>query len=231
MKRYVSLKDALDERIAREYGYYKCSFKEVNMGDKKDILYMKFAKGFIFNNLKNIKFYDVLDDANFILYDDLIDVSKDKRFSIDGVLDGDVKSVNYIIEGADGTGKSTITKRLALSDGLICQDRNVSGISKYVSSDDYSFYEKVNKVYDFLSKNKDSNVLFLVLSDLEEMKKRIFSRPRVTKYDLNAINTQKAYIDIYNELKDTHNLDLLDIKGMSRNEVYKNVRKRIYDKN
>lgn len=227
MERYISLKDALDDRIAMEISIVGSSSKKICFGNYCDTLNTLLADNCLIHTLKNIKIYDVPKESTFKRYDDLIDVTGDSRFSFSGILSGKAKATNVIVEGADGTGKTTATRRIALEEGLLCKDRDANNISRYVSSKEISFQEKVKRIYEFIDNNKDLDILFLVLSDTLEMQRRIFSRKRITHYDLMAIETQKTYIDIYKELCFLPNLYLYDVSYSSKEEVKNLVRSHI----
>lgn len=231
MMRYLSLKDALDDRINSEINIFGCSSCEISFNGVEDYLKTYYANECTVYNLRGITLYDVRDDSPFIRYEDLIDVTNDERFTFDGILSNKAYDAKVIVEGADGTGKTTATRLIAINDGAICRDRCARGISRVMSDDNLSLNDKTEKIYDFVIKNSDTDILFLYLSDTLEMQRRIFSRPRITDFDRKALKTQENYINVYNNLSFLNNLYLYDVIGKSkddvRNIIKSHVRKRV----
>ena len=219
MERYLSLKDALDDRINNEIHLFGSSTSKVSYNESYDTLKTYYADECTIYNLRGITLYDVRNDSPFIRYEDLINVTNDEKFTFNGILSNKAFDAKVIVEGADGTGKSTATRSLAINNGIICKDRCARHISRCMSNDELSLNDKTEKIYNFIKNNPDTDILFLYLSDIEEMQKRIFSRPRITDYDRKAIETQKNYLNVYKNLSFLNNLYLYDVIDKSKDEV------------
>lgn len=74
-------------------------------------------------------------------------------------------TINTIIEGTDGVGKTTTIIELIKS-GIICQDRCMDMISKNMIFD-ISIKERVNKYQNYL-KNIDKKIIIMINNDKEE---------------------------------------------------------------
>lgn len=134
--------------------------------------------------------------------------------------------INIILEGTDGVGKTSTINELK-KDNIICQDRSKDIISKYMMFDvDMEF--RARRYYEFLKKS-DCIVIFLINNDKEELMKRIYSREKISKFDLQAYEYNILYKDTYLYMKENNmlnnNLFMIDCTGLSLSEQIKEVKK------
>ncbi len=131
----------------------------------------------------------------------------------------------YILEGTDGVGKSSTIKEL-LNDGIICDDRNIDVISKYMLFD-VDMEVRAQKYEDFL-KASNVKVIFMINNNEKEIMRRIYSREKISEYDKKANEYNKLYLDTYNYMINhnmTHNkLLLVDCTNLTFDEQVKKIK-------
>lgn len=161
-----------------------------------------------------------------------IEVSGTKQYENYGIYNGTVKQNNIILEGTDGVGKTETIKRL-LMDGIICQDREMSVISKNMLFD-VPMEERVKLYYEYLTKN-NKHIIFLINKDKEELERRINSREVLSEYDLEAFKYNCLYEETYLYMKDKNmlqgKLHLVDCTGLDLNSQVKAIKDKIQEIN
>lgn len=222
MKRYIALKDNLeriflsDKKIINTKELYRCGKKIII--EKYDGFYSVIILGVI-------RLFFISDKSTIKKHPDFIDVTSNELYNIKNIIGGSLKNTNIIIEGADGTGKSTLVNELAQM-GYLCQDRAVYNITQsireYIPKD-----KRLKDIKSFLVTNADKKVVFLYLSCEEELKRRIFSRKEVTEYDKKAIVFQRLYLDTYDSLKSCENLYSIDVLNKTPKQLADEVIKLI----
>lgn len=124
-----------------------------------------------------------------------------------------------ILEGTDAVGKTTTIKELAKF-GIYCQDRSKDVISKYMLFD-YDLEYRANIYYNYL-KNNSNLIIFLVNNDKDELMRRVYSREKISDFDLEAYEYNKLYQDTYDYMLKNNMLEdklfLVDVTGMTINE-------------
>ena len=137
---------------------------------------------------------------------------------------------NIIIEGTDGVGKTSTINELK-KEHIICQDRSKDIISKYKMFNVDMEY-RTKKYYEFL-KNNDCIVIFLINNDKKELMRRIYSRKKISDFDLQAYEYNILYKDTYLYMKENNMLNnklfMIDCTGLSLNEQINKVKKIIID--
>lgn len=132
---------------------------------------------------------------------------------------------NIILEGTDGVGKTSTIKELNKYN-IICQDRSKDIISKYMMFD-IDMNTRAKKYYEFLKKN-DCTVIFLINNNKEELMKRIYSREKISEFDLQAYEYNILYKDTYLYMKKNKMLNnklfMIDCTGLSLSEQVQEVK-------
>ena len=219
MRKYITTKQVLIDRILHESVFISQSYEYFVNNNENHFLVRS-----IYNNFDYLEFdngmimFEFDDNSPLIKYEDLFDVTDNDKFSIDSIYNGYVKQSNLILEGADGSGKTTISRSLALDYGILSQDRNVKGITKHISNN-ISIDVRYDIIKRFIAQNQDKEIFFLYLSNVEEMIKRVFTRDRVSEYDLHALESREKYIKLgimfQNEFSNFH---LYDVFGKTLQE-------------
>lgn len=154
----------------------------------------------------------------------LIEVSD--TFTQENILSGFIKVPNFILEGTDGIGKTTTIEGL-LSDGIVCFDRELDNICKYMLFD-VPMEVRIKNYKEYLEKAKEK-ILFLVNRDEEEIRRRIFSRDVITEFDRYAVEYNKMYYETFKEMEKRgylyDRLFMLDCTGLSIPEQKEQVKK------
>lgn len=139
--------------------------------------------------------------------------------------------MKIIIEGTDGVGKSTTIEELKKYD-IICQDRSRDIISKYMIFD-IDMETRVNKYYEYL-KNNDCLIIFLINNDKEELMKRIYSREKISEFDLHAYEYNVLYKKTYEYMKEKNmllnKLFIVDVTRLNLDNQVKKVKKLIQER-
>lgn len=133
--------------------------------------------------------------------------------------------MNIIIEGTDGVGKTTTINALK-EDHIGCQDRSKDVISKYMMFN-VDLKLRANVYYEYL-KNNDCIIIFLINNDKEELMKRIYSREKISTFDLQAYEYNTLYLDTYNYMREhdmlMNKLFLVDVTNLSLHEQINKVK-------
>ena len=139
--------------------------------------------------------------------------------------------MKIIIEGTDGVGKSTTIKRLA-KNNIICQDRSRNVISKYMLFD-ISMENRVNKYFEYL-KNNDCLIIFLINNSKSELMRRIYSREKISDFDLQAYEYNLLYKETYEYMKKKNmllnKLYMIDVTNLNIEEQTNKVKKLIKER-
>jgi len=161
-----------------------------------------------------------------------IEVSGTKQYENYGIYYGTIKQNNIILEGTDGVGKTETIKRL-LMDGIVCQDREMSVISKNMLFD-ISMEDRAMLYYEYLSSN-DKHIIFLINKDKEELERRINSREVLSEFDLDAFKYNSLYEETYLYMKNKNmlqgKLHLVDCTGLDLNSQIKVIKDKIQEIN
>lgn len=136
----------------------------------------------------------------------------------------------YIIEGADGVGKTETINRLERYN-IICQDRCKDVISKYMEFD-IDVKKRVEVYYKYFY-NSNYKVIFLINNDKKEMMRRISSRKNIDDYDLLCNEYNNLYLETYNYMLENNVLMdkfyMVDVTNLDINEQVNKVKKLIKD--
>lgn len=222
MYKYIILKDNL-ERIFFTGKKLLLSKKICKEG--RELLLEKYEGFYSIKIVGIIRLFYISENSNVKRYRDLIDVTKNKLYKIENILKGSLINTNIVIEGADGTGKSTLTRELAQK-GYLCQDRAICEVTQ--SMREYIPKEiRLHNVKMYLEEKKNSKLVILYLSKEEELKKRIFSREEISEYDKKALIFQRLYLDTYFSLQHYQNIFLLDGYNKTPEELVQSVIKLI----
>ena len=131
----------------------------------------------------------------------------------------------YIIEGADGVGKTEVVRRLN-AENIYCQDRCKKVISKYMVFD-ISIYDRVH-IYYSKCLNKDCKVIFLINNNEIELLKRIHNRKIIDEYDLMTNEFNRLYLETYKYIKTLDVLKdmfyMIDVTNLSIEEQTNKVK-------
>lgn len=133
--------------------------------------------------------------------------------------------MKIILEGTDGVGKTTTINALK-KDNISCQDRSKDIFSKYMLFD-IDMKERTRHYYDYL-KNNDCIVIFLINNDKEELMRRIYSREKISDFDLQAYEYNQLYKETYNYMSKYDmlcgKLFLVDVTGLNVEEQIQKVK-------
>ena len=161
-----------------------------------------------------------------------IEVSGTKEYENYGIYNGSIKCNNIILEGTDGVGKTETIKRL-LSEGIICQDREMEVISKNMFFE-VPMEERAKKYDEYLKRN-DKHIIFLINRDKEELERRINSREKLSDFDLEAFKYNQLYEDTYLYMKKNNllnnKLHLIDCTNLNIDEQVKVIKDYIMELN
>ena len=155
-------------------------------------------------------------DSSIFINKDFLDVTNNILFDVDKICNNSLSVTNTYVEGADGTGKTTVVNGLAAK-GVITIDRCVEHVTKIMNQNNRQLI--VDSVKSFLENNPSSKVIFLFVSDKEEHYKRIFSRELISEFDKTAFDLQEKYLYVYEKLKDYENLYLVDTHKKTPEQV------------
>lgn len=205
MKTYIILKDGAEELF----------LKDNNMIDSKTI----FTNGqnvtiesydlFCCVNVPGIvRLFCIPENSYLSNYKNFINVTGNNKYNINNILKGSLHNTNIVVEGADGSGKTTLVTYFAQM-GLLTQDRAVEEVTKSMKTY-LSENERVARVEKYLRDNPSKNLVFLYLSDEDVLYDRVFSREVLDEFDKDAIISQRLYKDTYEKLKSYPNLFLVD---------------------
>ena len=214
MKTYIALKDNLERIFLSDKVLIR---KWIIKKGSKEVFVEKY-KGFYSIKIPDIiRLFFISQNSTIKPHNDFIDVTGNKLYKISNILNGSLKKINIIIEGADGLGKSTLVNELA-QQGYLSQDRAIHEVTQ--SMREYIPKEiRVENVRKYLAENKNRRLIILYLSDEEVLRERILNREEISEYDKKAIIYQRLYIDTYFALKDFENIFLIDVLGKSPKQI------------
>ena len=106
---------------------------------------------------------------------------------------------NIILEGNDDVCKTSTIKKLK-EQGIEGKD----SISKCMLFT-VSLEEGVN-AYEKYFKETNDKIVFFVNNDSEKLMKRIYSREVISNFDLEALQYNELYLNIYNYIKENNKL-------------------------
>lgn len=222
MKKYIALKDNLERIFLSK----KTKTNSYTVKKEKNSILVEHYDGFITVNInKIISIFYFFNETAEKPFDDFIDVTVNNMYSLNKILQGQLKKTNIVIEGADGVGKSTLVSLLA-EKGYLTQDRAVKEVTQKMR-EEISKKERVENVKQYLEFDESRKLVFLYLSDEAELKKRINMRENISEYDKKALIFQKLYIDTYNQLKYFDNLYIIDCLGKTPLDLVKEIEKLI----
>lgn len=211
MKTFITTKENLIKRYLNEITFL--SEKEVSFSSGKKIRLKKYRECYFIEVEGLTRLIKIPKDSPMFIHHDLIQVDENIRYTIPNMLDGYVVNGNILLEGADGTGKTTISRELAQL-GIITEDRNVPNIS-WMMEPQYSREERNETIRTYIESNPDKTIVFFYNSDEQELMSRIDGRTTNSAYDQFALYKQEKYLDTYSELKRLTNLKLYDVHGKS----------------
>lgn len=135
------------------------------------------------------------------------------------------KERHIVLEGTDGVGKSETIKRL-IKEGIICQDRELSVISKNMLFE-IPMEVRASKYSEYLKKT-DQHIIFLINKDKIELERRINSRDTISEFDKDTFKYNKLYEDTYLYMKEhklLHDkLHLIDCTNLNIDEQVKVIK-------
>lgn len=130
-----------------------------------------------------------------------------------------------ILEGTDAVGKTSTIEGLKKYD-IICEDRSKDIISKYMLFD-YSLEFRAKKYHEYLKKTK-CLILFLINNDKKELLRRVYSRKKISDFDLDTNKYNELYKETYEYMKNNNMLEqklfLVDVTNLTLEEQIKKVR-------
>lgn len=174
---------------------------------------------FELNNLCIIR----TDDRNYNPSKGIMKVSN--LFDQENIENGLINVTDYILEGTDGIGKTTAIESL-LDEGIVCFDRNLDVICKYMLFD-VPMGKRISEYKEYLERTRDK-ILFLVNMDEEEIRRRIYSRDVISEFDKYAVEYNRMYYDTYNVMREKGYLNdklfLLDCTGLSKKEQKEKIK-------
>lgn len=149
-------------------------------------------------------------------------------FDSENILNGFINVPNYTLEGTDGIGKTTTIEEL-IYEGIVCFDRNLDTICKYMLFD-VPMETRIHEYKKYLEQTKDK-ILFLVNMDEEEIRRRIYSRDVVSEFDKYAVEYNRMYYETYKEMERRNllynKLFLADCTGLSVLEQKEKIKRMV----
>ncbi len=218
MKTYIILKDGAESNFLLGKSILKkntvfMSGKEVTL-EKYDLFYSINVQGVI-------RLFYIPNDSSIENNKNLLEVTGNRKYNVNNILQGSLKNTNIVIEGSDGVGKTTLVKELA-KNGLLTQDRAVEEVTRSMKT--YrSRKERIQRVETYLRNNPSKKLVFLYLSNEDVLYNRVFSREVVDEFDKESIISQRLYIDTYNALRNYPNLFLVDCLDKAPEEIANKV--------
>ena len=205
MHKYIALKDNLeriflsDKKLVRTRKFQR---------EGKEILLEAYEGFYSIKIVGIVRLFYISKKSNVKKHNDFIDVTWNSLYKVQNILRGSLNCTNIVIEGADGTGKSTLINELAQL-GYLCQDRAVHEVTQSMR-ENIPRNIRINNVRLYLEEKRHRKLVILYLSKEGELEKRIFSREEISEYDKKALIFQKLYLDTYFSLQCFQNIFLLD---------------------
>lgn len=216
MKRYICVKKVLYERFMRDKSVIKRYTKTLH-GFKYIVTY--YGEFFTLDVVGIIKLFYFPENPSFFMYRDFIDVTNNSLYSLSSIVSGKIRNTGIILEGADGSGKTTLCKEFAKC-GYLMEDRCVKSISKIMEAD-IPLDQRVDSVKQFLVTHPNNIVIFLNNTDDKEIMRRIYSREEVSKYDMQALKKRDLYHETFMKLQkyEINNIKEIDITNKSVKQI------------
>lgn len=124
-----------------------------------------------------------------------------------------------ILEGTDAVGKTSTIEELKKYN-IFCEDRSKDLVSKYMLFK-YTTEFRANKYYEYL-KNTDCKIIFLINNDKEELLRRVYSREKISDFDLDTNKYNELYKETYDYMKENNMLEnklfLVDVTNLTLEE-------------
>lgn len=154
-----------------------------------------------------------------------IEVTNIEGYQNEKIFEGFIKKTGIVIEGTDAVGKTETIKKL-LANGIICKDRE----SKIISANmlfDVPIQTRAQKYNEFLKKTTDL-IIFLINNDKEELLRRVYSRRKLSHFDLKTYEYNQLYKETYEYMKNHHMLEnklyMIDCTGLDIEKQVEKVR-------
>lgn len=218
METHITTKENLLKRYMNEMKFLKSSsvsFAQNEIISKLPILY--YQECFLIEIKGIVTLIKIPNNSNIYRHPDTIRVDNNVRYTIPNILDGYVINGNILLEGADGVGKTTISKGLAYK-GIITEDRNVPNIS-WVMEPQYERNERIETIQKYIECSQNKTIVFFYNSNEKELLDRIETRGTRSDYDKFALYKQEKYLDTYEVLHNFRNLILYNVSGKSIYEI------------
>ena len=132
-----------------------------------------------------------------------------------------VKSV--VLEGTDAVGKTSTIEGL-IAQGIVCLDRDLT-ICKYMLFD-VDMTTRCEAYEEYFKESKNT-VIFLVNHSKEELKRRVFSRERISEFDKQTYEYNVLYTQTFSEMQNYQTngkLKLVDCTNLSLLEQIERVK-------
>lgn len=130
-----------------------------------------------------------------------------------------------ILEGTDAVGKTSTIENLKKYN-IVCEDRSKEIISKYMLLK-YTTEFRASKYYEYL-KNTDCKIIFLINNDKDELLRRVYSREKISDFDLDTNKYNELYKETYNYMKENNMLEnklfLVDVTNLTLEEQTNKVK-------
>lgn len=220
MKIYIALKDNLERIFLSDKKRLK---SKLLIDNQTPIIVEEYIEFFTMKIGDSCTLICIPEKAKIVPHKDFIEVTDNRYYFIKNLINHSVIKTNIIIEGADGTGKSTLVSQLA-NQGYLCQDRAIKEITQSMR-EEIPKKTRISNVYEYLLKEPKRKVVFLYLSKEEELEKRILARGDLSEYDKKALIFQRLYLDTYESLKNLPNLYLIDAFQKTPKQLANEIRK------
>lgn len=222
METHITTKANLLKRYIEEMKFIKQSILKIQSENKEFFLPISYYEECALIYIEGIiTLMKIPRNSSIYRHPDTIRVDNNPRYTLPNILSGYVVNGNIVLEGADGVGKTTISKILA-EKGIITEDRNVPNIS-WLMEPEYDRTERIKTIGNYITSNPNKTIIFLFNSNEKELMDRINNRAHQSDYDKYALYKQDKYLDTYRELQHLKNLVLYDVNGKSIAEVANTV--------
>jgi hypothetical protein len=219
MKKYITQKDKVKELFLKGKKLLKEKRTIIN-GQRVEV---KWYEGFYtIEVIGNIVLYYIDENSDIVPYHSHFEVTNNLKYSLKNILYGSITISNAVIEGSDGTGKTTLVNYFATI-GIMYQDRAVDYVSKVMNEEVESF-ERISKIKRFLTKDVSRVLVFLYVSCEEELWRRVSERGEMSVYDEKTLINQRLYLETYYILHNNHpNLLLIDTLNKDTPQIAEEV--------